>query len=274
MPIILTTPSPTNSAFSQLWSDRLSIELASQDGSLVAGASNNLFTQVRRKQAINDGMHNFERTTGATIVLGSITLINAVAEYNLLTSFPDYISLAERGEPSIKMVDPSLRETWIQGEQLTRRTIFWLDQETPGWRADPAGTPANWYIYDTAGATYAGLDPAPSVLAGWVHTLIVPYLAQSADLVGDTDLPWTVSGTPFLRLQPYAQAIVHYAAGLLEPLRKNYSAAQRQMGLYAGYIAQYETKKRKDGPNQVTYRRHYLRDAGRPARAVDPHRFP
>lgn len=102
----------------------------------------------------------------------------------------------------------------------------------------------------------------------------MPYIASSTDMSADGDIPFTVSGSAFGVLTPYHQALVHYAAGLLEPLRKNYSGAQRQMGLYAGYIAQYETDKRKKGPNTVTMKRHYFRDAGRPMRPVDPHRFP
>jgi len=262
--------------FSQLYGAQLDIELASQDGGLVSGASNNLFTRLRRKKAINDAMHNFERIANLTPILGSIPLVDGTAEYDLFANFPDYLSLEERREPAIKRVTTSGAVSYIEGDSFSRRSPTWLDRATPGWQADPKGTPSAWYLRDDSGTTWLGVDPAPNPAAvAETWTLVVPYLASSRDLIADTDVPFTsLSGVPALRLVPYHQALVHYAAGLLEPLRKNYAGAQRQMGLYAGYIAQYETKKRKDGPSQITMRRSYLREARRPGRGVDPHRWP
>jgi len=252
--------------FSDLYGAQLDIELGSADRT-------QLFTTARRQKAVNDAMHNFERTTSCTPRYGTINVVNGTAEYNLLTNFTDYISLLDREEPSIKRVDASGNITYIQGENFQRRTPHWLDADSPGWLADPKGTPSSWYIREDAGATLLGLDPAPSPgTETW--TIRVPYLASSTDMVADADKPFTDNAVPFLRLVPYQQALVHYAAALLEPLRKGYTAAQRQMGLYSGYVAQYEIKKRRDGSNQITMRRSYFRDAARPSRPVDPHRFP
>lgn len=255
--------------FTDLYGTQLDIELGSADRT-------QLFTTARRKKAINDAMHNFERITSCTPVQGTIAVVDNVAEYDLLLAFPNYISLQDQREPAIKIVNGS-NTRWIEGENLARRTPTWLDREDPGWQADPKGTPSFWYLRNDSGHTYVGLDPAPNpaAVSGDVWTLYVPYLAASDDLVNDGDSPFSINGVPFAVLAPYHQALVHYAAGLLEPLRKNYSGAQRQMSLYAGYIAQYETKKRKDGPNQITQRRNYLRDArDSNSRAVDWRRFP
>lgn len=253
--------------FSLLYGSQLDIELGSADRS-------QLFTTARRQKAVNDAMHNWERVTGCTPVFGTIPIVSTTGEYDLFVTFTNYISLADNASPSVKMVDPNGNVTWIQGDDLPRRDPVWLDSDAPGWRADPPGTPNSWYLRNDAGTTYVGLDPAPLVPSGWTYSLLVPYLASSTDMVADADLPFTVNAKSFARLVPYHQGLVHYAAGLLEPLRKNYTGAQRQMQLYAGYVAQYSTKERKDGPDQVVFSRNYLRDATSPRRPVDPHRFP
>lgn len=254
--------------FSLLYGQQLDIELGSADRT-------QLFTTARRQKAINDAMHNFERITSCTPIYDSIPIVDGTAEYDLLSNFPSYISLQDRREPSIKRVDSNNNVTWIQGDDFARRDATELDRENSGWQADPEGTPTFWYLREDSGTTFLGMNPPPNPAASsetWM--LWVPYLAQSSDMAQDTDQPFTVAGTYFKRLVPYHQGLVHYAAGLLEPLRKNYDASQRQMNLYAGYVSQYMTKTRRDGPDQVTFANNYLRAARSPFRTVDPHRFP
>ncbi len=254
--------------FVTLYGTQLDVELASADRT-------NLFTATRRKKAINDAMHNWERIVGATEIFGTIPIVSTTAEYDLFLNFPNYVSLADRAEPYVKIVDASANVRYLQGDSLARRDPVWLDREDPGWRADPSSTPTNWYLREDTGTSWVGLDPAPLIPAGYTYTLGVPYLASATDMVNDTDLPFTLNGIPLKRLIPYQQALVHYAAGLLETLRRNPAGADRQMKFYAGYVAQYETKQLKDSPSMTTYVRNYLRDArGRAARPVDPHRFP
>lgn len=254
--------------FSDLYGTQLDIELGSADRT-------QLFTTAKRKKAVNDAVHSFERITSCTPITGLIPIVSGTAEYDVFLNFQNYISLSDNAQPAVKKTDPNGNVSWIQGDNLPRRDPVWLDSSAPGWRADPAGTPTSWYLRDDAGTTNIGLDPAPSVPAGWTYALYVPYLGSSDDLVNDGDQPFSISGTTFQRLIPYHQALVHFAAGQLEPLRKNYTAAKRQMDLYAGYIAQYSTKQRRDGPDQVTFARNYLREAaGRTGRARDPHSWP
>lgn len=252
--------------FSDLYGTQLDIELGSADRVL--------FTTIKRKKAVNDAMHNFERLTSCTPVYGTIPIVSGTGEYDLLLTFLNYISLVHNSSPSVKKVDGSGNVSWIQGDDLPRRDPVWLDSSAPGWRADPAGTPNSWYLRDDAGSSFVGLDPPPSVLAGWTYSILVPYLALSDDLVSDGDQPFSINGKPFARLLGYHQALVHYAAGLLEPLRKNYTGAKRQMDLYAGYTAQYQTKQRKDGSDQVVFARNYLREATGQTRPMDPRRWP
>lgn len=254
--------------FSDLYGTQLDIELGSADRT-------QLFTTAKRKKAVNDGMHNFERVTSCTPVYGTIPIVSGTGEYDVFLNFQNYISLAHNMNPSVKKVDASGNASWIQGVDLPRRDPVWLDVSQPGWRADAAGTPTSWYLRDDAGTTFIGLDPPPSVPAGSTYSLLMAYVASSDDLVNDGDQPFSISGTPFLRLISYHQGLVHFAAGQLEALRKNYTAAKRQMDLYAGYVAQYTTKQRTDGPDQVTFARNYLREAaGRTGRARDPHSWP
>lgn len=343
-------------AFVDLYGNELDIELGSADRS-------QLFTTLRRQNAINDAMHNFERTTRSTLVQGQIpvtatlstrikgvtlvvtitsggsgysvndvltftggtfttasqltvtavssgviTAVNittnglytvvpvapiavtggtgtgatftvtwdGTAEYDLFANFANFISLEERRYPSIKRVTSTGVVSWVDGdENFQFHAPTSNDALFGGWRADPAGVPGNFYFRDDSGTTYLGLDPPPdqnNQTETW--TLYVPYLAASADMVADGDLPFTVNGKALLRLRPYRRALVHFAAALLEPLRKNYTAAQVQMGKYAQYIADYEKKWMRDGTDQVVFARNYFADSSRPTRPVDPHRFP
>ena len=257
--------------FDQLYGLQLDIELASADRT-------QLFTTNRRKKAINDAMHNFERITSCTPIHGEFTITDGTAIFPLFASASNFLSLYGRTEPAIKITDAGGNVRWIQGENFARRSIAWLDLNEPGWSSAPKGTPKVWYLTEdswlTQIGTQIGISPALAVPAGSTAKIQVWYLQKSDALVLDADVPFTLSTQQATHLEPYHQALVHYAAGLLEPLRKNYTAATHQMQLYAGYVAQYETKKRVDGPNQVTMRGNYFRSAQHPVRPVDPHRYP
>lgn len=336
--------------FSDIYGTQLDVELGSADRTT-------LFTTVRRKKAVNDAMHNFERITFCTPVYGSISVTNSgssatvtgsgssggtgysvndiltlvggtfttaaqfkvtavsggvittlalqtaglytvlpsnpvavtggtgsnatlnvvfigTAEYDVLANFSNFISTDERQNAYIKRVTSSGQVIYIQGDDLLFSSPAWLDRDESNWRADPSSTPQRWYYRDDSGTTFIGLDPSPLIPVGETWTLYLPYLASSVDMVGDTDKPFTIGTTPFLRLAPYHQGLVHYAAGLLEALRKNYDAQKYQMSLYSGYVQQYLGHERRVGPDQVTFARKYYQEHGRPNRNMDPHRFP
>lgn len=250
--------------FLQLYGEKLSIELASSDTTI-------LFTTARRKAAVNEAQDAFARMTGCTKRYGSIAVVDGTAEYDLET-ITDYIRLA--GAPSIKIVGTS-DTRYIQGpDDFPRRDVEELDRTDPSWRAASDGTPSAWYIKEDGGATYFGLNPAPDVTVGDTWTIIVPYVADPADMSLDAAVPFTFSSNSLLRLVPYHQALAHYAAGLLEPLRKNYTGVTRQMQIYSGYVAQYLQQQREDGRDQLIDIRDYFGESHRGSRPRDARSWP
>jgi hypothetical protein len=250
--------------FVQLYSTFLDIELASSD-------TTQLFTTVRRKLAVNEAAKAFARMTDCLKRYGSVPIIDETGEYDLEVAFTDFIRVLE--DPSVKIIGAS-DTRYIQGDDLPRRDPAQLDWENPNWRAADAGTPMAWYLRPDGGATFLGLTPAPDVGSGEMWTILVPYSALPADMSADIDLPFTVSSNSPIRIAPYHQALVHYAAASLEPLRKNYAGAQRQMSLYNDYIAKYYEDERTSGPDQITMMRGYFDESKRQTRAVDWRRFP
>lgn len=246
--------------FLELYTTRLDLELGSDQTTL--------FTTVRRKQAGNDAQDVFVRVTGCTKRYANITMRDSVGEYDLESRLSDYIRL--KGAPSIKIVNGT-NTRWIQGnDAFPKKDPEEQDRLSPGWRAASDGTPAFWYLREDGGSTFLGVSPEPDFATGDIWTLVVPYVADPVDMSATTDVPFTIGTNVISRLIPYHQALVHYAAGLLEPLRKNYAGAQRQMGLFAGYIAQYETQLMKDGSDQITFVRNYYGESVN--RGVDPRR--
>lgn len=249
--------------FLQLWDDALDIELATDD-------TTQLFTTARRKKAINDAVEAFVRMTDCFRRIGSIPIVDETGTYDLEATLTDFIRLY--GEPSVKIVDGSTTR-WIQGKDLPRRDVEELDVEEPGWRAADAGTPASWYLEQDGGQTLLGLHPAPD-FDGDTATIRVPYVAKPADMTQVADEPFTLSANVLIQLRPYHQGLVHYAAAMLEPLRKNYSGAQRQMVLFNGYVAMYLEDERSNGPDQIGLARNYFGESIRTALPVDPRRWP
>ena len=250
--------------FQQLWDDQLDIELASSDQTI-------LFTATRRKKAVNDAQDAFVRMTGCTKRYGTISITDETDEYNILTTLTDYIKLA--GDPSIKIVSSSSTR-YIQGkDDFPRRDPEWLDAITPGWRAYDAGTPTAWYLRRDSGVEYLGATPPPDVASGETWTWIVPYVAQPTTMSNNSDEPFTTNSVA-LPISEYHQALVHYAAAQLEPLRKNYSGVTRQQQLYAGYVANYLQDEQADGNDQIWFERNYYGESNRSARVLDPTRYP
>lgn len=251
--------------FIQLWDDALDIELAT--------SSTELFTTVRRKKATNDAQDNFARVTGCTKRYASIAVVDGTAEYDLeAITAADYIRLA--GAPSIKIVTTLTGVTrYIQGPlDFPQREVEELDREEPGWKTADDGTPARWYIKEDGGTTLLGLNPGPDITSGDVWTLVVPYVADPADMVADGSEPFTFGANVIKRLVPYHQALVHYAAAVLEPARKNYTGVQRQMQMYSGFVAQYLQQRTEDQNNQITVLRDYFGEGQRGQRPSDPRR--
>ena len=251
--------------FQQLYSDKLTIELASQD-------QNQLFTTARRKAAVNEAVGAFVRLTDCSTRVGSVPIVDGTGEYDLEAALTDFIRL--HGDPSIKIVKAGVPDRYIQGRDLTMRDTEQLDYDDNGWRSASAGTPMHYYIENNGGATNLGFYPPPDVGAGETWTIRIPYVALPPDMVDNTDEPFAFSANSPIRLRPYHQALAHYAAAVLEPLRKNFTAVQRQMSLFNGYVAMYLQDERTAGPDQITLERDYYSEGLRSPQAVDPRRYP
>lgn len=240
--------------FLELYGEALNIELASSD-------TTQLFTTVRRKAAINDAMTAFVKETGCTRRTGTITMVDEDGDYELETEFTDFLRLA--GAPSIKVTNASSHVRWLQGRKaFPQSDIDTLDWERPGWRDLDSSTPDCWYLDLTDGDAILGLVPAPLFASGETWQLRVPYVATPTAMSADGDLPFTTGSDQHRALAPFHQGLAHYAAGRLEAARKNYDGYDRQMKLYAGYVAKWFGLKQADAVGVVQIARNYYGEQG------------
>lgn len=246
--------------FTQLYGDALHIELGSEDTS-------SLFTTVRRKKAINDAQVEFAKQTECFRKSATITMVDETREYDLesVITADDYYGIAKDGAEYV-YTDADGNVTYQSGFDFPRRDLDVLNVENPGWRnADSTTLPASWYLRESAGKVYFGLSEPSDVTAPATATVTLPYLALPPDMTGDTDEPYslTAGSDPKRSLRPWHQALVHYAAALLEPLRKNFAAEQRQRSLFAGFVADYLQRHRPRNGTRIQLARDYRGEAQR-----------
>lgn len=249
--------------FLELYGEALSHELGSDD-------TTQLFTTARRKSAINEAQDEFNRQTECFQKRATIALSDGTAEYDLEGSFTDFLWL---GKDDVEVLhNDGTNDTWYSGPDLPRRDIPWLNRHEPGWRQASAGTPRMYYLREHGGNVYLGFYPAPDVEVGHTWTAYVTYVADPPDMSADGDEPYTLSSNVLIRLRPWHKALVHFAAGKLESLRRNYAVEDRQRQLFAAYIADYLQKQRRKGGQFVSLAREYRRSESE--RPPDPYRWP
>ena len=244
--------------FSHLYSSALDRELGTDD-------STRLFLSARRQSAINDGMLQFVDLTECALRQSTVASSHGVAEYNLLStvSVPagDYLRLSKQG-PEYHHTDSNSVVTYTAGEDLfPRRDIPWLNQYDPGWRSSTGGTPYCYYERTDGGRRLFGLGPPPEITSSATGKVVLPYVAKPNTLTSDTDVPFTFGSTVRTDLEPYHQAVVHYAAYELEKLRLNTEASQAQLQQFLGYVARYAQLTEPKGPRQVRAARSYFSEA-------------
>lgn len=258
--------------FLELYGDRLDRELGTADRT-------ELFTAARRKGAINEAQLEWVKQTESFIRQASIPMVDDTQEYDLesagLLSAEDFLWIAAQGV-EYAWTDTNGDITYATGELFPRRDIPLLNRLEPGWRnADAVSVPSSYYLREDGGTTKLGLYPKPAVEVGESAAVMLPYVAKPTDMSADDDEPFSVSGNPKRILVPWHQALVHYAAALLEPLRKGYQAEQRQRGLFAGLVADYLQRQRPKGGQSITMAHNYYRQARRSGlRPLDPRVFP
>lgn len=222
------------STFLDLYSTDLSTELGSTDTIR--------FTTVLRKRAVNEGARVFNEQTSCFVKRFPIVLSDTVAEYDLestsVITAADYL-WPSKTTASLKRVDASTNVSYVEGPGLPFKSEEELNQTRSGWRAESAGVPDCWTMRDDGGSSYAVLVPAPSVPSGETWTLLWPYVAQPADMTGDSEEPYSVSGNARTTLRPYHRGILYYAAAQIEKLRKNTEGVDRQMKMFAAIVSKY-----------------------------------
>lgn len=247
----------TNVTFLQLYGELLHRELGSEDTTA-------LFTTARRKQAVNDAQLEFAKQTECFTKSVLVTMVDDTREYDLeAIAADDFIAPARDGFEYV-YTDAAGNLTYLTGDDFPRTDIYRLGLEEPGWHQIEATTlPSSYYLREEGGKVYLGLVPAPDVTAPATATVAVRYLAIPPDMVSDSDEPFslTAGSDPKRSLRPWHQALVHYAAALLEPLRKNFPAEQRQRALFASIVADYLQRHRPRNGTRITMAHNYRRAA-------------
>jgi len=247
--------------FLDLYATRLDYELGTNDSSV-------LFTTLRRKASVNEGLREFADLTECWVKTSTISCTSAQATYNLndtaVIPGGDFVRVTAEG-PTYRLVNSSSEATYVAGDDMPRRDPPWLNAHEPGWPASTGTTyPQSWYLDEQAGALNLGLYPPPSISTSDSGALLLPYVARPSSLVDDTNVPFTdTAGAIRLDLQLYHQAAVHYAASRLELLRKDTQASDRQVQKFLGYVQRYIQAKRKAGGGTIRPARSYFGNATR-----------
>ena len=103
-------------------------------------------------------------------------------------------------------------------------------------------------------------------------TVVVPYIAMPPLMTSDSEEPFTVGGQTRADLRPFHQAAVHFAAHILEKLRKDTQASAEQFQQFMGFVERFRAEGRRKGGNTVTFVRNYFQRSGRRDRGEDPRR--
>lgn len=235
--------------FSQLYGDDLSNELGTNDTSV-------LFTDARRKHAINVGYRQFADLTECWIKRSTVTVSSSAQEFNLnsttILSGGDFNRIAPEG-PAFVKTDTAGNQQIIAGEQdFPEVAIPAMDAVSGEWRStETPGTPSGWYRRKQGSALFFGLDRPANVSTSETAELVIPYVARPSSMTSDTQIPFSDSNGYSRELDEYHQAPVHYASHLMEKLRRDDERAGQQLQAFMGYVTRYNAQNRPKGARQV-----------------------
>jgi hypothetical protein len=240
--------------FADLYGEALNHELGSYD-------TTQLFTTVRRKAAINRAVKEFAR-------LGKISLskeivipvVSGTTTYNLDTASAN--RFVAFGRPPLRVRQITTATGAKAVTSLVVRSTAYLDEAMPGWR-DTASTGFPQAIaHDPVdGVNNLRFTPIPSIPASETWELVVPIAANAADMVLDTEVPF--DGRP--DIEPFHWGIAHFAAAILERLRKDPDAEKNQVTKFGAYVEDWTAKStRPPGAHKrVLMQRDYLGEVSR-----------
>lgn len=249
--------------FSSLYRSRLDEELGNEDSTV-------LFTTARRKNAINRGVKEFADLTGCLVRRITFAVTGGTAEYDLnsTTVIPagDFAGFQKDGI-EFRYTNASSQLTILARDDLPRRDIDWLNQNEPGWRQSTVASsiiqlPRFHYVRMDGPAYLLGFTPTPSTGSSASAAAMLTYLADAPVMVNDTDEPYTFSTGVRFDLSIYHQGAVHYGAHVLEKLRRDDQASDRQLQKFLGYVSRFFQDQRIPGGRQIRQARSYFKRRG------------
>lgn len=245
--------------FSSLYTGRLDRELGTDD-------STTLFTTARRKSAVNEAQDQWAELTECLQRQSTLAMTGGTAEYNLnsttVIADGDYVRLSKE-QVQFVYTDASSYVTVLAGDDLPRREVEWLNRYEAGWQVSTVASsvmqmPDAYYERADGGAKLLGFWPTPSTGSSASMKAIIPYVAKPSPMTSDTNEPFTVSGSVRGDLRPYHQGLVHFAAHLLEKLRRDDQASDRQLQTFLGYVQRYWQNTRVKNGTSLTFTRSYF----------------
>ena len=236
--------------FKALYGEALDFELGSYD-------TTELFTTARRKLAVNRAQREFARLTQCYVREFEIPVVSGQGSYEIETVTGDtFVNFSRRPTALLRTKGGQLTRTPLQ-----RHDVPWLDLHKPGWRdTGTTGVPEIVAYNPDGGLSVLVLTPRPTVAAGETWSLWLSFLATPADMVSDTDVPFRHAADSLTSLEPYHWALAHFAASLMERLRKDTDAVEKQLTLFGAYVQDYSGSQRPRGShNRVGQQRDYLK---------------
>lgn len=259
--------------FSSLYGARLTRELGTDDITI-------LFTTALRKAAINEAAAEFADLTECWLKTSSLTLTAGTLEYNIASTAVlaagDFTRLSRDGGVSFIYVDASSVKTVLSGDDLLRRDVRWLDANYQAWRFSTVASsaqqwPTYWYEQKKNGGSFLGFVPVPSTGSSASMEALLSYVAQPPVMTSDTSEPFQSGAVVRTDLRPFHQGLVHYAAAILERLRRDTAQSDLQMQLFYTYVTRFLGSLRNKGGRTVTFARDYFNPRGSD-RGTDPRR--
>lgn len=255
--------------FSDLYSSQLTKELGTEDSTV-------LFTDARRKAAINEGQAEFADITECFIRRSTITIVGGTGEYDLndtsVWASTDFVRLSKQGV-EFHYTDASSYTTILAGDDLIRRDVEWLNRYEAGWQQSTVASslqalPSMYYLRPDGPHTYLGFTlSVPSTGSSAFAQAVVNYVAKPADMTSDTSEPYTANSSVRTDLRPYHKALVHFAASELEKLRRDDQASDRQLNKFQAYVQRFINDRRPKGGTSLTFSKSYFK---RDDRGQDP----
>lgn len=238
--------------FEQIYGEAISHELGSED-------TVRLFTTTRRQNAVNRAQKEFARLTRLSLQRELTTAVTTgVTSYNLDTLSSSRFVNFTKTQPRLAVT--TIATGAIAYTELAVRSVVWMDENAPGWRDTATEGVPDTLVHDGANGVNVGLlTPEPNVPATETWQLVVPYQANAADMA-DGQTPF--DGRP--DLEPYHWALAHFAAAILERLRKDADAEKAQIAKFGAYVQDWnEQRGRKGAKRRVTQQRDYLGEVSR-----------